>query len=102
MRSIFKFVASLAICGCLLGASAAGAATNRMQKNQKPVAGSTKDQSFLRSLAAAGQGYCQSSCCWASGCDSVSCSDTSCSATCGSSVAVYYCSATTIPTSPDL
>ena len=108
--SMFKFVTSLAVCGFLLGVSTAGAITSSQRQREEPgsqskapseiprkhiqpAAGPVKGglQSFLRSLAADGSGYCQSSCCWASGCDSVSCSSSSCSATCGDSFAFYSC-----------
>lgn len=111
--SVVKFVASLVACGCLLGVSAANAATFGQSKapredserqsklpgeaarpHMRPMAGpahQTSLKSFLQSLQKDGVGYCESGCCYASGCDSVSCSDVSCSATCGDSFASYTC-----------
>ena len=106
-KRISKFVASLAVCGFLLGVSAASAAPSDLSKSNgkdgKPSkphihqVGPIQDkQGFLASLA--GDGSCESSCCyaWVSGCTqgSVSCSNTSCSFSCDGITGSYTCGAT--------
>ena len=100
---MFKLMASLAVCGFLLGVSSAGAATNDQGPNKevgrahrthsKPAAGRSHDdlQSFLRSLSKASVPYCESDCCWAAGCDEVECTASSCYAACGDDWAYYEC-----------
>ena len=100
LKRISTLVVSLAVGGFLLGVSAVSAAPNDLStlkgKPSKPrfhqvgpVQGKkVKDkQAFLESLA--GDGSCQSACCyaWVSGCDDggISCSNVSCS---------FYCDGT--------
>lgn len=98
----FKLVAPFAVCGCLLGVSAAGAMSGQQNQSQAPnahhrkpmklAAGRLPDkQTFLRSLEKSNTPYCESDCCWAMGCDEVECTETSCFAACGDDTAAYYC-----------
>jgi hypothetical protein len=100
--SPFKFVASFAVCGCLLGVSAVGAMADQQNQSQAPnahhrnpmklAAGRLPDkQTFLRSFEKSNTPYCESDCCWASGCDEVYCDESSCFAACGDETASYIC-----------
>lgn len=100
----FFLTALLVVCGLMLTAHGATAATGEqnMSKDSGKGAGlpflnvgSTTDGSnaFLRFLDP-DVAQCSSGCCWASGCN-VTCSETSCTASCGSETSTYVCSAST-------
>jgi hypothetical protein len=94
-----KFVASLAVCGFLLGVGAASAAS-KPEGTAGPIQDQGKD-AFLASLAndfTNDDGYCESTCCyaWFADCSggSTSCSNEGCSWSCdGVGGGFYSCSA---------
>ena len=96
-KGISKFVASLAVCGFLLGVSAASAVPDHPGK-PKGKSGPIQDkQSFLASLAGSetdAGGYCESQCCyaWFEGCSggSADCSNEGCSWSCDGVGGGYY------------
>jgi hypothetical protein len=87
-KRIWKFVASFAICGFLLGAGATSAAPGDVSKSKGKVGPSQSHskEAFLASLTTDDDGYCESNCCyaWFENCDggSVSCSNSGCSFSC--------------------
>ena len=99
LKRISKFVASLAVCGFLLGVSAASAAPGNVSKSKGSTGPVQSKEDFIASLTE-DDGYCQSSCCyaWFANCDggSTSCSNSGCSWSCPNDDlgGFYSCSAT--------